>query len=153
MVQRLEISLLHLDMWASHHWRAWRLSDLNQMLWVSERYHVPESFSWLTKAFMIYVCGSVIDRVGGPLLLSGQGLAIANSAMETMKIHEENQARLQAMSQSEILEEQRKLLAQLGELNTFLVFTQSEVYNVVLHSAGSTIQICYIVLYMVIFTL
>lgn len=75
------------------------------------------------------MCGSVTDRVGGPLLLSGQGLAIANSAMETMKIHEENQARLQAMSQGEILEEQRKLLAQLGELNTFLVFTQSEVYN------------------------
>ncbi|XP_056122321.1 RNA polymerase II-associated protein 1 [Rhinichthys klamathensis goyatoka] len=55
----------------------------------------------------------VMARVGGPLLLSGQGLAIANSTMETMKIHEENQARLQAMSQSEILEEQRKLLAQL----------------------------------------
>ncbi|XP_048047430.1 RNA polymerase II-associated protein 1-like [Megalobrama amblycephala] len=55
----------------------------------------------------------VMDRVGGPLLLSGQGLGIANSAMETMKIHEENQARLQAMSKSEILEEQRKLLAQL----------------------------------------
>lgn len=55
----------------------------------------------------------VMDRVRGPLLLSGQGLGIANSVMETMKIHEENQARLQAMSQSEILEEQRKLLAQL----------------------------------------
>lgn len=64
------------------------------------------------------MCGSVTDRVGGPLLLSGQGLGIANSTTETMKIHEENQARLQAMSKSEILEEQRKLLAQLGELNT-----------------------------------
>uniref|UniRef100_A0A671R2D2 RNA polymerase II-associated protein 1-like n=1 Tax=Sinocyclocheilus anshuiensis TaxID=1608454 RepID=A0A671R2D2_9TELE len=55
----------------------------------------------------------VMDRVGGPVLLTGQGLGIANSAMETMKIHEENQAKLQVMSQSEILEEQRKLLAQL----------------------------------------
>ncbi|KAK2878391.1 hypothetical protein Q8A67_019182 [Cirrhinus molitorella] len=55
----------------------------------------------------------VMDCVGGPVLLTGKGLAIANSAMETMKIHEENQAKLQAMSQSEILEEQRKLLAQL----------------------------------------
>uniref|UniRef100_A0A671N8Y1 RNA polymerase II-associated protein 1-like n=1 Tax=Sinocyclocheilus anshuiensis TaxID=1608454 RepID=A0A671N8Y1_9TELE len=57
---------------------------------------------------------SVTDRVGGPVLLTGQGLGIANSGMETMKIHEENQTKLQAMSQSEILEEQRKLLAQLG---------------------------------------
>lgn len=56
---------------------------------------------------------NVMDRVGGPVLLTGQGLGIANSAMETMKIHEENQAKLQAMSQSEILEEQRKLMAQL----------------------------------------
>uniref|UniRef100_A0A8C1WIL5 RNA polymerase II associated protein 1 n=1 Tax=Cyprinus carpio TaxID=7962 RepID=A0A8C1WIL5_CYPCA len=55
----------------------------------------------------------VMDRVGGPVLLTGQGLGIANSAMETMKIHEENQSKLQTMSQSEILEEQRKLLAQL----------------------------------------
>lgn len=60
---------------------------------------------------------SVIDAVGGPLLVSGQGLRIANSSMETIKIHQENQAKLQAMSQSEILEEQRKLLGQLGELN------------------------------------
>ncbi|XP_026085453.1 RNA polymerase II-associated protein 1-like [Carassius auratus] len=58
--------------------------------------------------------GSVaMDSVGGPVLLTGQGLGIANSAMETMKIHEENQSKLQTMSQSEILEEQRKLLAQL----------------------------------------
>ncbi|KTF71762.1 hypothetical protein cypCar_00030640 [Cyprinus carpio] len=57
----------------------------------------------------------VMDRVGGPVLLTGQGLGIANSAMETMKIHEENQSKLQTMSQSEILEEQRKLLAQLEE--------------------------------------
>nr|XP_055027722.1 RNA polymerase II-associated protein 1 isoform X1 [Misgurnus anguillicaudatus] len=55
----------------------------------------------------------VLDAVGGPLLVSGQGLGIANSAMETIKIHQENQAKLQAMSQSEILEEQMKLLAQL----------------------------------------
>uniref|UniRef100_A0A672RD76 RNA polymerase II associated protein 1 n=1 Tax=Sinocyclocheilus grahami TaxID=75366 RepID=A0A672RD76_SINGR len=53
------------------------------------------------------------NRVGGPVLLTGQGLGIANSAMETMKIHEENQSKLQVMSQSEILQEQRKLLAQL----------------------------------------
>ncbi|KAL0170241.1 hypothetical protein M9458_034837, partial [Cirrhinus mrigala] len=55
----------------------------------------------------------VMGRVGGPVLLTGQGLGIANSAMETMKIHKENQEKLQAMSQNEILEEQRKLLAQL----------------------------------------
>uniref|UniRef100_A0A671N8Z7 RNA polymerase II-associated protein 1-like n=1 Tax=Sinocyclocheilus anshuiensis TaxID=1608454 RepID=A0A671N8Z7_9TELE len=76
--------------------------------------HIPQSFSWLTKACLISDWASVTDRVGGPVLLTGQGLGIANSGMETMKIHEENQTKLQAMSQSEILEEQRKLLAQLG---------------------------------------
>ncbi|XP_066540169.1 RNA polymerase II-associated protein 1 [Hoplias malabaricus] len=50
--------------------------------------------------------------VDGPLLLSGQGLG-PESAVETLKIHQENQVRLQNMSQSEILEEQQKLLAQL----------------------------------------
>ncbi|GAA6108680.1 RNA polymerase II-associated protein 1 [Tachysurus ichikawai] len=48
----------------------------------------------------------------GPLLVSGQGLG-PGSTMETLKIHQENQARLQGMSQSEILEEQKLLLAQL----------------------------------------
>lgn len=54
-----------------------------------------------------------VDSVGGPLLLSGKGLGIANSTVEMMKIHEENQMKLQAMSQSQILEEQKKVLAQL----------------------------------------
>ncbi|XP_058255897.1 RNA polymerase II-associated protein 1 [Hemibagrus wyckioides] len=48
----------------------------------------------------------------GPLLVSGQGLG-PDSAMETQKIHQENQTKLQGMSQSEILEEQKLLLAQL----------------------------------------
>ncbi|MCJ8737002.1 hypothetical protein PDJAM_G00018760 [Pangasius djambal] len=48
----------------------------------------------------------------GPLLVSGQGLG-PDRAVETLKIHQENQARLQRMSQSEILEEQKVLLAQL----------------------------------------
>lgn len=54
--------------------------------------------------------------------MSGQGLGIANSALETIKIHQENQAKLQAMSQSEIQEEQRRLLDQLGELDAILTF-------------------------------
>uniref|UniRef100_A0A3B4ZRD7 RNA polymerase II associated protein 1 n=1 Tax=Stegastes partitus TaxID=144197 RepID=A0A3B4ZRD7_9TELE len=49
----------------------------------------------------------------GPSLVSGQGLAGPDSSGETMRIHKENQAKLQAMSQSEILEEQKKLLSQL----------------------------------------
>ncbi|KAA0711260.1 RNA polymerase II-associated protein 1 [Triplophysa tibetana] len=56
---------------------------------------------------------NVTDAVNAPLLVSGQGLGIANSVIETIKIHQENQGKLQAMSQSEILEEQRMLLAQL----------------------------------------
>ncbi|XP_022077076.2 RNA polymerase II-associated protein 1 [Acanthochromis polyacanthus] len=51
--------------------------------------------------------------VSGPTLVSGQGLGGSDGSGETMRIHEENQAKLQAMSQSEILEEQKKLLSQL----------------------------------------
>lgn len=61
--------------------------------------------------------------------MSGQGLGIANSAIETIKIHQENQGKLQAMSQSEILEEQRMLLAQLGELDVICNFNDSGAEN------------------------
>ncbi len=82
--------------------------------------HIAQSFSWLTVGeCLISDWACVTDRVGGPVLLTGQGLGIANSAMETVKIHEENQAKMQAMSQSEILEEQRRLMGQLGKLDIF----------------------------------
>ncbi|XP_068582491.1 RNA polymerase II-associated protein 1 [Cebidichthys violaceus] len=51
--------------------------------------------------------------VSGPGLLSGRGLGGPDSSGETTRIHRENQAKLQAMSQSEILQEQKKLLSQL----------------------------------------
>ncbi|KAM9709096.1 RNA polymerase II-associated protein 1 [Menidia menidia] len=51
--------------------------------------------------------------ISSPRLVSGQGLGGPDSSGENMRIHRENQAKLQAMSQSEILEEQRKLLSQL----------------------------------------
>ncbi|KAK9533712.1 hypothetical protein VZT92_008813 [Zoarces viviparus] len=51
--------------------------------------------------------------VSGPSLLSGRGLGGPDSSGETTRIHRENQAKLQAMSQSEILQEQKKLLSQL----------------------------------------
>uniref|UniRef100_A0A4W4GEB8 RNA polymerase II associated protein 1 n=1 Tax=Electrophorus electricus TaxID=8005 RepID=A0A4W4GEB8_ELEEL len=54
----------------------------------------------------------VLGTVDGPLLLSGEGLG-PDKAEQTLKIHQENQTRLQGMSHSEILEEQKLLLAQL----------------------------------------
>uniref|UniRef100_A0AAY4C761 RNA polymerase II associated protein 1 n=1 Tax=Denticeps clupeoides TaxID=299321 RepID=A0AAY4C761_9TELE len=63
-------------------------------------------------------------RMGGPLLVSGQGLGSSDAAQETMKIHQENQARLQEMSQEEILEEQRKLLHQLDPMLVDFVRSQ-----------------------------
>ncbi|MED6285846.1 hypothetical protein CHARACLAT_033375 [Characodon lateralis] len=48
-----------------------------------------------------------------PTLVSGDGLQGPDSSGETLRIHRENQAKLQAMSKSEILEEQKKLLSQL----------------------------------------
>ncbi|KAM4724234.1 RNA polymerase II-associated protein 1 [Anableps anableps] len=46
-------------------------------------------------------------------LVSGEGLQGPDSSGETLKIHRENQAKLQVMSKAEILEEQKKLLSQL----------------------------------------
>uniref|UniRef100_A0A8D3EBV5 RNA polymerase II associated protein 1 n=1 Tax=Scophthalmus maximus TaxID=52904 RepID=A0A8D3EBV5_SCOMX len=52
--------------------------------------------------------------ISGPRLVSGQGLGGPDSPGETMRIHKENQTRLQTMSRSEIIEEQKKLLSHLG---------------------------------------
>ncbi|XP_043999307.1 RNA polymerase II-associated protein 1 [Gambusia affinis] len=49
----------------------------------------------------------------GSRLVSGEGLQGPDSSGETLRIHQENQAKLHAMSKSEILEEQKKLLSQL----------------------------------------
>uniref|UniRef100_A0A3P8UL54 RNA polymerase II associated protein 1 n=1 Tax=Cynoglossus semilaevis TaxID=244447 RepID=A0A3P8UL54_CYNSE len=59
------------------------------------------------------VTGDRLPLASGPRLVSGQGLGGPDSSGEIMKIHMENQARLQAMSQSDILEEQNKLSSQL----------------------------------------
>uniref|UniRef100_A0AAR2JP44 RNA polymerase II associated protein 1 n=1 Tax=Pygocentrus nattereri TaxID=42514 RepID=A0AAR2JP44_PYGNA len=68
---------------------------------------------------------SVIGFVDGSTLVSGQGLG-PDSAVETLRIHQENQARLQGMPQSEILEEQQKLLAQLVLYCYYFVYVEME---------------------------
>lgn len=52
--------------------------------------------------------------------MSGQGLLGPDSTGDTQRIHRENQTKLQGMSQSEILDEQKKLLSQLGSLFCFI---------------------------------
>ncbi|XP_070698735.1 RNA polymerase II-associated protein 1 isoform X2 [Pempheris klunzingeri] len=55
-----------------------------------------------------------VDDISGSRLVTGHGLEGGpDSSGETMRIHMENQTKLQAMSQSEILQEQQKLLSQL----------------------------------------
>ncbi|XP_066197701.1 RNA polymerase II-associated protein 1 [Saccopteryx leptura] len=49
----------------------------------------------------------------GPHLVTGKGLRDQEAEQETQSIHEENTARLQAMTTEEILQEQQRLLAQL----------------------------------------
>uniref|UniRef100_A0AAQ5ZT51 RNA polymerase II associated protein 1 n=1 Tax=Amphiprion ocellaris TaxID=80972 RepID=A0AAQ5ZT51_AMPOC len=75
----------------------------------------PNVFSSLVLFFFLalLLCSIEPPAVSGPTLVSGQGLGGSDSSGETMRIHKENQAKLQAMSQSEILEEQQKLLSQL----------------------------------------
>ncbi|XP_037358157.1 RNA polymerase II-associated protein 1 [Talpa occidentalis] len=52
-------------------------------------------------------------RFVGPHLVTGKGLRCQEAEQEVQTIHEENVARLQAMTPEEILQEQRQLLAQL----------------------------------------
>jgi hypothetical protein len=47
-------------------------------------------------------------------VITGKGLRGQEAEQEAQTIHEENVARLQAMSAEEILQEQQQLLAQLG---------------------------------------
>nr|XP_057946974.1 RNA polymerase II-associated protein 1 isoform X3 [Doryrhamphus excisus] len=64
----------------------------------------------------IDLCDHAGDRVApisSSRLVSGEGLGVANSLDDTRRIHRENQQKLLAMSPSEILEEQKKLLCQL----------------------------------------
>ncbi|XP_034530828.1 RNA polymerase II-associated protein 1 [Notolabrus celidotus] len=49
----------------------------------------------------------------GSRLVSGLGLQGHDGSVETMRIHKENQVKIQAMSQAEIVQEQKKLLSQL----------------------------------------
>uniref|UniRef100_A0A4W5RA94 RPAP1 N-terminal domain-containing protein n=1 Tax=Hucho hucho TaxID=62062 RepID=A0A4W5RA94_9TELE len=53
------------------------------------------------------------SRLGRFSVMVGQGLGVSDSTVETLKIHQENQAKLHAMSKGEILEEQKRLLGQL----------------------------------------
>ncbi|XP_070776192.1 RNA polymerase II-associated protein 1 [Enoplosus armatus] len=61
-------------------------------------------------------CDAADDQpaaVSGPRLVSGQGIEGPGSSGEALRIHRENQAKLQGMSKSEMLREQQKLLSQL----------------------------------------
>jgi len=49
-----------------------------------------------------------------PCLITGEGLGRQKSEQEAQAIHKENLEKLRSMSEEEILQEQEKLLAQLG---------------------------------------
>ncbi|TWW72065.1 RNA polymerase II-associated protein 1 [Takifugu flavidus] len=70
----------------------------------------PETVQMCDSSMETDQCRAADDR---PRLVSGQGLVDPDSTGETQRIHRENQAKLQGMSQSEILDEQKKLLSQL----------------------------------------
>ncbi|KAL3049240.1 hypothetical protein OYC64_008664 [Pagothenia borchgrevinki] len=72
----------------------------------------------------------------GPSLLSGKGLGVPDSSGETMRIHRENQEKLQAMSKSEILQEQKRLLTQLDP--TLVNFVRSRKAKSVPSSASAS---------------
>ncbi|XP_011616044.2 RNA polymerase II-associated protein 1 [Takifugu rubripes] len=70
----------------------------------------PETVQMCDSSMETDQCRAADER---PRLVSGQGLVDPDSTGETQRIHRENQAKLQGMSQSEILDEQKKLLSQL----------------------------------------
>lgn len=49
-----------------------------------------------------------------PCLITGEGLGSQKSEQEAQAIHKENLEKLRSMSEEEILQEQARLLAQLG---------------------------------------
>lgn len=53
------------------------------------------------------------DAAAGSRLISGHGLGVTGGSLEDMRIHRGSQEKLQNMSESEILDEQKKLLSQL----------------------------------------
>jgi len=65
-------------------------------------------------SFSLSVCPPAAREASGPRLLSGQGLGGPDISAETQRIHQENQSKLQGMSRAEILEEQKRLLTELG---------------------------------------
>ncbi|XP_029316428.1 LOW QUALITY PROTEIN: RNA polymerase II-associated protein 1 [Cottoperca gobio] len=80
-------------------------------------------------------CAAADTALSGPSLLSGHGLEVRDSSGETMRIHSENQAKLQAMSRSEILQEQKRLLSQLDP--TLVDFVRSRKAQSVPSSASA----------------
>ncbi|XP_034078479.1 RNA polymerase II-associated protein 1 [Gymnodraco acuticeps] len=79
---------------------------------------------------------SSMDTDDSPSLLSGKGLGVPDISGETMRIHRENQEKLQTMSKSEILEEQRRLLTQLDP--TLVNFVRSRKAKSVPSSASAS---------------
>uniref|UniRef100_A0A3Q3AD92 RNA polymerase II associated protein 1 n=1 Tax=Kryptolebias marmoratus TaxID=37003 RepID=A0A3Q3AD92_KRYMA len=76
--------------------------------------------------------------VSGPSLVSGEGLQGPDSSGDTMRIHLENQAKLQAMSTAEIQEEQRKLMSQLDP--SLVEFIRSRKARSAVSSGSSSAQ-------------
>uniref|UniRef100_A0A665VT34 RNA polymerase II associated protein 1 n=1 Tax=Echeneis naucrates TaxID=173247 RepID=A0A665VT34_ECHNA len=81
---------------------------------VSSSCKVEPKLSSQKESAFYSLCVLEPPSVSGPRLVSGHGLGGPGSSRDTMRIHMENQAKIQEMSQSEILEEQKKLLSQLG---------------------------------------
>lgn len=91
-----------------------------------------------TKKDSLKDCSIAKDQggVAGSTLISGLGLRVTGGAEETMRIHKENQEELQAMSESEILNEQKTLLSQLDP--RLVEFVRSRKAQNILSSASTS---------------
>lgn len=71
---------------------------------------------------MLDLLGKTGDNVSTQQLriVTGEGLGGLESEREALNIHEENLQKLRSMTQEEILQEQRRLLVQLG-MNTSML--------------------------------
>lgn len=62
--------------------------------------------------------GEAVGTIQSPLpcIVTGEGLGNLSGEQEAQNIHKENLERLQSMPKKQILEEQKRLMAQLGKL-------------------------------------
>lgn len=85
---------------------------VNQLCGVCCQFRFAYEYHSQCPLFLDKPAGSVHSQQSN--IVTGKGLGSLGGEQEAQNIHKENLEKLQSMSQEQILEEQKRLLAQLG---------------------------------------